>query len=766
MAELNLPMKRTTGQRLGSAAISAPRLVMSWEDWLTFAIAFVTFVSVGVSIDRAEWVPNMPAVWPTIVAGLLVGLFASRIRLPGVVIQPVALALGAIVVVLAVQSYADGLTFGDRLADFRVRMVEWYDVVRAGDISNDNLPFVTLVHTATFLSAYMAAWSIYRWHNAWLAVVPGGVVLLSNISFMRGQPSGAFVVFLFGAILLLGRAHLQRNQLRWRRQGVEYPDFISLNAVQLTVIMTTLLILGAWMVPLGKQADAIEGTFDAVAKPLTDRSEDFVRLFHNIDSRKGAPLHSFGNTLPIRGQVKLGTKSLFEVKAAQPGLIRATSYDEYTGTGWKSTGRQTNRVSSRGALPEVPPESVYKKRTVSVLNVELMDDESTILTAGTPLATNVDVLVDVPKGQDSNVDIERIRSRRALRSGDSYNSIGSESTATAEELVAAGTDYPEWLAERYLQLPDTLPDRVREEAQRITAGVATPYEKAVAVETYLRDFPYELMVEAAPPKTDAVDFFLFTQKAGYFDYHATALAVMLRSVGVPARIAVGYVLDPATAQETTYIVRKQDAYSWVEVFFPEYGWVNFNPTPDRPAGGAGGIGTGTAGGATTDFPTLEDLFPLEGGEIITPFPEEIGDVLQEEPVIQNQPPWMLIWTMAAVLALLVVALAAGRITWNWGLGSLQGRAQLWAKTQRVAGWTGLGTEGGETPSEWSRRMGSAVGAEEDAATLSRAYEEARYGRPEQQRIPDEEATGAYIRLRNALFGKLFRYGKRGTNSRG
>lgn len=764
MAELNLPMKRTTGGRLGSAAISAPRLVMSWEDWLTFAMAFVTFVSVGVSIDRAEWVPNMPEVWPTIVAGLIVGLFASRIRLPGVVIHPVALALGAAVVVLAAQSFSDGLTFSDRLVDFRVRMVEWYHVVRAGDISNDNLPFVTLVHTVTFLSAYIAAWSIYRWHNAWIAIVPGGAVLLANISLMRGQPSGAFVVFLFGAILLLGRAHLQRNQMRWKRQGVDYPDFISLNAVQLTVIMTVALIVVAWMVPLGKQASAIEGTFDAVAKPLTSRSEDFVRLFHNIDSRKGAPLHSFGNTLPIRGQVKLGTKSLMEVKAAQPGLIRATSYDEYTGTGWKSSDRKSNRLDSRGALPEVPPDAVYKKRIVSVLNVELLEDESTILTAGTPLATNVDVMIDVPKGVDGDADIERIRSRRALKAGDSYNSIGSESIAEAADLVAAGTEYPEWVAERYLQLPDSLPDRVREEAQRITAGVGTPYEKAVALETYLRDFPYNLQVEAAPPRTDSVDFFLFEQKAGYFDYHATALAVMLRTVGVPARVAVGYALDPTTATETTYTVRKEDAYSWVEVFFPEYGWVNFNPTPDRPAGGAGGIGTGGLPRENpTDFPTLEDLFPIEGGEIITPFPEDIGDALDEEPVIQDQPPWTLIWTLVALLAAAAIIALAARVTWNWGLGSLQGRAQLWAKTQRLAGWAGLGTETGETPNEWSRRMGGAVGAEDDAVILSRAYEEARYGRPEQQRVPEDDASGAYVRLRNALFGRLFRYGKRGDD---
>ena len=94
---------------------------------------------------------------------------------------------------------------------------------------------MTLVHGITFLAAYVASWSLFRWHNAWLAIVPGGIVLLANISFLDGQPSAAFIVFLFGAIILIARMHLQKNQSRWKRQKVEYPDFVSLSSLQVTV---------------------------------------------------------------------------------------------------------------------------------------------------------------------------------------------------------------------------------------------------------------------------------------------------------------------------------------------------------------------------------------------------------------------------------------------------------------------------------------------------------------------------------------------------
>lgn len=755
MAGLNIPMNRSAGRRIGEAAITAPRLVMSWEDWLTFSVAVVTFVSIAASIEQAHWVKNMPALVPTALGGLLVGMVAARMRFPAAALHPVALALGAAVVLLSVQAYADGVTLADRIEDTRVRLHEWWNVVRAGDISNDNLPFVTLVHSVCFLSAYLASWSLYRWHNAWIAIIPAGMVLLTNIAFLKGQPSGAFITFLFGAMLLVGRLHLQRRQVAWRAAGVDYPEWISLSAAQLTFVITVGLIIAAWLVPLGSQAQAVETVFDKVASPLTSRSETFERLFHNVDSRKGGRLHTLGPTLPIQGDVKLGTKALYEINAGQPGLIRGTSYDEYTGAGWKATDRAKERRPA-GELAAPDEAAVYEARVVSILKVTTLDSDTVVLTAGTPLATNVAATVETAKGFDG--DIERIVGRRGFGKGDTYNSIGSESAATAEQLRAAGTDYPDWVKERYLQLPKSLPQRVRDESRRVVGGTRTPYDQAQAIEEYLRTLPYDLAVESTPAGRDTVDFLLFELKRGYFDYQATAMAVMLRTLGIPARVAVGYVLDPTTAEETKYTVTKSDAYTWVEVFFPKYGWVNFNPTQDRPAGGAGGLG---ASGGFDDLglepPTLEDLFGIDPGDIE---PGPVQDALSETPIQHSRPPWMLIWSLTAVLTLIVAALLAARITWNWGLGGLEGRERLWAKVQRLGRWAHVSAMPTETPREWSRRLGTAVDRPEDADELADAFEEARYGRPDLQRIDEETASGAYLRLRNALVSAILGRGRK------
>lgn len=753
MAGLNPTLQRSPVRAAGSYAVRVPRIVMSWEDWLTFAVAAITFVAIAHSLQQANWVEGMPPFIPTVLLGLAIGMLAARVRLPAAAIHPVALLVGAGIVALAAQSFADGPTLADRLADFRVRMVEWFHVVRTGDISNDNLPFVTLVHALSWLAAYAAAWSLFRWHNAWLALLPGGFILLTNISFLRGQPTGDFVVFLFGAIVLISRVHLQKSIARWRAEGTEYPEFLSVSLIQLTVVASAALVIAAWWLPLGNQARAVASIFDTLARPVTSQSEHLVRLFHNVDSRRGGNLHTFGNTLPIQGEVSLGSKRLFEVNSAEAGLLRATSYEVYTGSGWKAGERDTSRVDARELAVDAAS-ATYAARTTAILRVKLLAGESAILTPGVPLAANIDTRVDAAPGQSG--DIERMRSRVALGAEDTYNSFGSISRATAEQLDAAGTAYPEWVTGRYLQLPSDLPRSVRDEAARIIreAGATTPYQQAKAIESYLRTFPYDLAVPAPPPGRDAVEFLLFELKRGYFDYQSTAMCVMLRTAAIPCRIAVGYALTPGSGTETLYTIRKSDAYSWVEVFFPSYGWITFNPTADRPEGGAGGISQPLVPSDPFVEPSLEDLF---GPDLVDPTGgNPVQEALAEEPVINQSFNWLLVLIPLTILALLAAGGIGLRIAWNWGLSGLDQRARLWAHTQRLAAWAGIRSRPAETPREWSARLGRTIGHEEPALRLGEAYEESRYARPGQQRVPEPEALSAYRSLRNALARYLLR----------
>ncbi len=166
--------------------------------------------------------------------------------------------------------------------------------------------------------------------------------------------------------------------------------------------------------------------------------------------------------------------------------------------------------------------------------------------------------------------------------GEPYEITSAISLAKPQELFEAGTEYPAWVSERYLQLPPDLPDRVGGLATRVTDGISNPYRKAEAIEDYLRNaYPYNLRVNPPPYGADGVDHFLFGLQEGYSEYFGSTMAVMLRTVGVPARLAVGYTTGDRVEGRDIYAVTDSNSHAWVEVYFPRSGWIPFEPTPGK-----------------------------------------------------------------------------------------------------------------------------------------------------------------------------------------
>ena len=133
---------------------------------------------------------------------------------------------------------------------------------------------------------------------------------------------------------------------------------------------------------------------------------------------------------------------------------------------------------------------------------------------------------------------------------------------------------------RYLQLPPELPQRVSDLAKTLTDKQTNNYDKVKAIEQHLaNNYPYTLTPKAKPRNQDFVDFFLFVSKEGYCTYYATAMTVMVRSIGIPARYVEGYMMPSTKDPETgNYLVTNKQAHSWVEVYFEGFGWVPFEPT--------------------------------------------------------------------------------------------------------------------------------------------------------------------------------------------
>ncbi len=146
------------------------------------------------------------------------------------------------------------------------------------------------------------------------------------------------------------------------------------------------------------------------------------------------------------------------------------------------------------------------------------------------------------------------------------------------ELRAAPTDYPDEIRDTYLQLPRHLDPRVKQLAGDITAHSTNDYDKAANIQRYLiANYGYTLNLTNAG--RDPLAYFLFTRRAGHCEYFATAMTIMLRSIGVPARYVTGFLPGEYNDVGGDYIIRGSDAHAWVEVYFSGYGWMTFDPTP-------------------------------------------------------------------------------------------------------------------------------------------------------------------------------------------
>ncbi|MFM9105900.1 MAG: transglutaminase-like domain-containing protein, partial [Chloroflexota bacterium] len=175
-------------------------------------------------------------------------------------------------------------------------------------------------------------------------------------------------------------------------------------------------------------------------------------------------------------------------------------------------------------------------------------------------------------------DVEAVFASRRVAEGERYQVAGLASTASVSQLRDAPAAYPDWVSSRYLQLPDTITPRTVDLAAGITAGAANPFDAAFAIQEVLRGhITYNEKISPPPRDRDVVDYVLFDSREGYCEYYASAMAVMLRSQGIPARVVGGYYPAAWDTTEGGYLYREKNAHLWVEVFFPGYGWIPFEP---------------------------------------------------------------------------------------------------------------------------------------------------------------------------------------------
>ena len=552
---------------------SRPQGLSLGRSLVLFVMLVLPVLVVAITMEDGHWVDGLPSLRTLAVAGLALGFFMGQGRL--------GIRKGVVVGLVSGIGIGSGLGF--LAVDAQVTL-SGIAVVLLG---------------VAWLTGYTTGWLAHRGGFGLLAAIPGAAVMLILLGLLPDHHYGRLLLYALAATPAVACLHTWRQPSPGRLSG-----WLTISAAGLALVAVVLPAARSIPSPArplpfviwpGFQ-DPFYSFWETMSRPLSaapDRTASVVLM---------------PEALPFTNPINLSEDVLLTIRSPSVSRLRTQVYEIYTGEGWTSLPDAPEVRSEDAPLREWVAR--FDARREVTTSVRLHSRTNQIAFAGLPVEASMPAIVTLsarpppsihapaalPKsnprpggvaaqvsGGDEDFLVAGppiyLKGTAMLRPLFQYTTVGSVSEATDAQLKAAGTQYPTWVTDRYLQLPAGFPASVRQMATELTEGAATPHEKAVALESFLRSLPYSTDVVAPPPGRDGVEYFLVEQRVGFCQYFASSMITMLRSLGVPARLVVGFA--PGTPNDSRAVreLRASDYHSWPEVYFPRYGWVEFEPTP-------------------------------------------------------------------------------------------------------------------------------------------------------------------------------------------
>lgn len=434
------------------------------------------------------------------------------------------------------------------------------------------VPFLIII---TIFSAGLLGILVFSRINKLISTAIG-IIVFSFFWFTYVEKAHLYLmIFLFSSLLLHSYSLWERKKEEWDNKSIPVSISFYKSWLSSAVLLIGLSIIFMLMLPLNirpLKVDALNNfmvsNFPFITQWKNDTEDNYGYSFRfslngNVYKSKklGGPVNYYGSSmLTVKGNLQ---SNLY---------LRGSVYDRYSGFNWSKSKRNSFIYDEKKIL-NMPAKIKFMDLNIEIEPARLIS--STIFNALYP--------AKVELGNEKifvNDDFEMYASKIIDKSS-SYN-INIKLPLISEDMLrAAKTDVDEEIKNTYLKLPKNIPDRVRNLVEQITYGKNNSYDKAKAIETYLRsNFKYMLEPKNVPEGRDFVDYFIFEGKEGYCTYFATSMTVMLRMAGIPSRYVEGFLVEPANmVANGTYKIIDSNAHAWVEAYFGEYGWITFEPTP-------------------------------------------------------------------------------------------------------------------------------------------------------------------------------------------
>lgn len=759
------------------------------EGWLPLFLLAVAVYSVVYSVTAAIAISHTNVLWATTALGLLCGLIVSKNRyFPQAVLHVASCILGYWLALALTSMLAYHVSLMEMLSSLHTVIVSGFSLT--GTPQSDMIFLFYLAFLCFFLG-YFGAWLIYRAHLPWLVALVYVSIMIVNLNYIAKRDLTFLIIVLVAAMIpLIARVQLAGQLTQWKNEGL-YTDQVWLRNLTtrllrvVSLFMLVILPLG-WLLPVISQPSAGVTLWDRLDNAWANISHGNLASLSNpssLFSPYQPAANFFGDQLAITGSVNLPDGPVVSYTSTSPsrGLyLEGFTFDSFDGHTWNSQLQNPQGYSGNSPIQQSSAGPLYTDTLTTTVTILQPPDgpKHFIFAPADPGKFTVPItLLTDPTGTF----VSSWTQTTPLQQNERYQVSSIVSTATPTDLshvslpgngLSAWGDNPDMnvLRQYYLQLPQDLSPEVLSTAKKWTQDASTLYDVASALQTHLSnsaEFTYSVTNPPVPSNIDAVTWLLHTHK-GYCTYYATAMVVMARQLGIPARIVNGFSQGHYNAQQKAWVINGSDAHSWVQIYFPDFGWMNFDPTPGFSVNNAGSAAPAptpiatrppvTKSPTTTPSkqhtPTVHPTTPLHpgGGSAATPGFSDAASGAN-------------LFLTISFLILLGSCLLLGFATVRYRRARLLAQSavtSVYARLCRVAGLVGSPPASWQTPYEYTFALSKRF--PQAAATLRRLadlFVRERWASPQQAPAPSEqqELERLWPGLRNMLLRARFSKGR-------
>ena len=658
----------------------------------------------------------------------------------------------------------------DRLLEYLQRVeTTWRQLARNVPLE-DGILFLSGAGFLFCACGLSAGFRLSRYRDPW---VPLSVFLGSFFAIQFFQPESQrkyLIVLVFTVVFLvfLGRLTYLNNRWKWKHGQVKEDANVSATMMRNIIIFAVILGLisfgGPWLyrVFTAEDSDVLD-----YRREYSTSWELLRNFFFPLRQQGGFGEGGFSEamTLGVSRSEKetqvLSVQIPENMKPAYRFYWRARTYDVYQNGYWRSSPEQIDQI-------ENPDLGLYSRQPVDIYPFLFNYDQASEIVITPPVVLYVERNVEVfyYELDEGGRDIMMFADHALVRSGESVLVEGGLNQPGMDALREADDDYPAQVLARYLQLPADMPAEVKALAADITAKDETVMDKAVSITKYLRStYKYQDYVDI-PEEDDPLEWFLFKGREGFCNYFASAEVIMLRSLGIPSRLAVGYTQGERSSDGSSFAVRIYDSHAWAEAFFPGVGWIILEATPLEP----------NIEYAETDESEEQEIDPRERIALQDPEGEQTKNLrafqrISEKYALEDVEHPVEEFTYKKVLPWLVLLIGVGGLTviflrsfvfreeqykfplvlqrkleergrkspaWieKWAAyEELDRMGKMFAKIKLFSRLASPETENEETPREFLRRLFKDIGLpEEEREIFMDAFHQGTYGRQEYKSI--------------------------------